>query len=460
MTILPRLGGALSMRRRVLGFALALVAGPALTAALAPLRSDESMTSDVLAYQLLVVLVALLGGLWPALFTAVLSSLTLDFFFLAPLGSITVGEPLHLVALGLYVAGAVLVSAVVDRAAQRARSARRAEAEAELLATIAGGVIRGEGALQSILVQARDGFGLTGVRLLRGGELLGADGEPGPTHESVPVGADAELELHGRTLDRGERRLLGVVTRQLDAALQHERLSASAAALAPLAETDRVRSALLSAVSHDLRRPLSVATASISGLRGGPDLDPDDRAELLATAEESLGTLTGLVTDLLDVSRVQAGVLAVTLTPMDPADAILPALDELGLGPSDVDLGLDLELPPVLADAVLLQRVLVNLLDNAVRFSPADRPPRLSTARVPGAVQIRVLDHGPGIAPERRDEVFLPFQRLGDIDNGTGLGLGLALAKGFTEGMGGTLSVEDTPGGGLTMVLELPQVHR
>ncbi|NQX13350.1 sensor histidine kinase KdpD [Microbacteriaceae bacterium VKM Ac-2855] len=453
---LPRLGGALTIRRRVLGMLLALISGPLLTWLLSALRSDESITSDVLAYQVLVVLVALVGGIWPALFAAVLSGLTLDFFFVDPLYSITVGEPLHLLALALYIANAVLVSAVVDRAARRARTARRAAAEAELLATIAGGVIRGQGARQAILERAREAFNLTGVRLLRGEELLGADGEPGAEHETIPVGAGAVLELHGRPLDASDRRLLTVVATQLDAAIQHEDLSETASELAPLAETDKVRSALLSAVSHDLRRPLAAATAAVSGLRSTDITWTDaDRAELLATADESLETLADLVTNLLDVTRLQAGVLAVSLAPTDPADVILPAIDELALGPADLDLDLDLDVPAVLADAGLLQRVVVNLLANAVRFSPTGQRVRISTSGFGDTVQIRIADHGPGIAVDRRDDVFVPFQRLGDTDNTTGLGLGLALSKGFTEGMGGTLDAEDTPGGGLTMVITL-----
>jgi two-component system sensor histidine kinase KdpD len=264
------------------------------------------------------------------------------------------------------------------------------------------------------------------------------------------------LELHGKPLDASERRLLTVVATQLDAAIQHEALSETASELAPLAETDKVRSALLSAVSHDLRRPLAAATAAVSGLRSTDIIWTDaDRDELLATADESLDTLAALVTNLLDVTRLQAGVLAVSLAPTDPADVILPAIDELALGPADLDLDLDLGVPPVLADAGLLQRVVVNLLANAVRFSPRGHRVRISTSSFGATAQIRIADHGPGIALERRDDVFVPFQRLGDTDNSTGLGLGLALSKGFTEGMGGTLDAEDTPGGGLTMVITL-----
>ncbi|MDN4615580.1 DUF4118 domain-containing protein [Leifsonia sp. F6_8S_P_1B] len=456
---LPRPRGGLTVRRRVYGFVLAVIGGPLLTLLLTSLRSPESMTADVLSYQLLVVVVALVGGIWPAVFAALLSGLTLDYFFVEPLYTITVGEPLHVVALLLYVVIAVLVSIVVDQAARRTRVAQRAAAEAELLATVAGGVIRGEDALQALVTRTREAFGLAGVRLLVGGEVVTADGEPAEPAltRTVPLGDRGTLELSGRELEAADRRLLAAIVAQLDAALEHRDLAATAGELAPLAEADRVRSALLAAVGHDLRSPLASATAAVSTLRQtGLALSDADRDELLATADESLHGLAALVTNLLDASRVEAGVLGVSLAPTELDDVVPPALDELALGPGQVELDLPADVPPLLADGVLLQRVLVNLLGNAVRYSPADRPPVIAASEFGGTVQLRVIDHGPGIPAERRDAVFLPFQRLGDTDNDSGIGLGLALSKGFVEGMGGTLEAEDTPGGGLTMVVALP----
>lgn len=461
---LPRVaGGALSVRRRMLGFVVALTGGPLLTWLLVALRSPESITSDVLAYQLLVVVVALVGGLWPAVFAAVMSGVTLDFFFVAPLYTVTVADPLHTWALALYVVIALLVSVIVDRAARGTRAARRAAAEAELLAAVAGSVLRGDGSIPALVARAREAFGMSGARLIAAdGTVIAADGEPvrDDRHLRVDVGREAVLELHGsesEQLDGSERRLLDVVVAQLAAALEQADLQRAASSASVLAETDRVRSALLSAASHDLRRPLAAAVAALGGLRAaGPALDESDRDELLATADESLGTLTSLVTDLLDVSRIEAGALAIALRPVDTADAVLAAVDELDLGPAAVELALDEAIEPVRADPVLLQRVIVNVLANAHRHSPADTPVRISTSSLGGRAQIRVIDHGPGIPLERHGDVFAPFQRLGDTDNTTGLGLGLALSRGFTEGMQGQLMPEQTPGGGLTMVIELP----
>ncbi|QZN86820.1 DUF4118 domain-containing protein [Cellulomonas sp. C5510] len=489
---LPRVAGAfsgaLTARRRALGFAVSVVLGPLLTVGLVAGRSDASLASDVLAYQLLVVVTALVGGLWPALFTALLSGLTLNYLFVEPTHTITVSEPVHAIALVLYVANGVMVSAVVDLAARRTRVAQRARAESELLATVAGGVLRGQDTLRALVERAQEAFGLAGVRLRSGEDVLAQSGtvRPGSPHLAVDdhtvldldpggaldpgaaraadVPARSGSAVPGRTnavvpdVDGAGNRLLGVVVTQIAAALEHQRLSRTADAIGPLRETDQVRSALLSAVSHDLRRPLTAATTAVGSLRARDvDWSPADRDELLATAEESLATLTGLVTDLLDASRLQAGALGVECRPTDVDDVVLAALDELALGPEAVHLELDPALPAVSADPALLRRVLVNVLANAVHVSPRGTPVRVQTSAFADRVEVRVVDHGPGVPADRRADLFVPFQRLGDTDNTTGLGLGLALSRGFAEGMGGTLVPEDTPGGGLTMVIALRQ---
>jgi two-component system sensor histidine kinase KdpD len=455
---LPRLAGALSLKRRIIGLIVALVAGPLVTVLLVALRTDDTITSDVLAFQLLVVVVALIGGIWPALFAAVLSGLTLDFFFVAPLHTVTIAKPAHILALILYIINAMLVSYVVDQAARRSRAATRAGAESELLATIAGSVLRGQDALDALITRTRESFQLSSVRVIGDDGVVVSSGEfTESDHLTVlPVGERGTLELRGPDLAASERRLLSVIAAQIDAALEHNALVKTAGEVEPLAQADRMRSALLAAVGHDLRRPLTAATAAVTGLRS-PDVawSDSDRDELLATAQESLETLAELVTDLLDVSRLQAGALAVTTEPLPVQDVVLAALDELRLGPADVELGIADDLPDVQADHALLQRVIVNLLENARRFSKAGEPVRISASAFGGSVEIRVADTGPGVPPDRRDDIFVPFQRLGDTDNSTGLGLGLALSKGFVEGMGGTLRADDTPGGGLTMVISL-----
>lgn len=463
---LPRItGGALGWRREVLGFVVTLLGGPLLTWLLFAMRSPQSITYEVLSYQLLVVIVALIGGVRPAVTAAVLSGIALDLLFVAPAFSIAVEHPLHVVALALYVIIAVLVGLIVAQAARRARAAQRATAEAALLVSVAGHVLRGDSAVLALISRTREAFGLSGVRLVSpDGDVIARDGEPvrDGRSTSVPVGhaegggPRAVLELHGGALDASSLRLLDVIVTQLAAALERTELTATAREAEALAETDQVRSALLSAVSHDLRRPLAAAVAAVGGLRSDQELSEPDRGELLATADESLATLTSLVTDLLDVSRVQAGVLAVSLTPVDAVGSIVSALDELSLGPAAIELDLEPALPALRADPVLLQRVLVNVLANAHRHSPQDRQVTVSTVTRGGHAEIRIIDHGIGVPAGRRESMFHPFQRSGDTDNSTGLGLGLALSQGFTEGMGGTLTPEETAGGGLTMIVALP----
>jgi two-component system sensor histidine kinase KdpD len=223
------------------------------------------------------------------------------------------------------------------------------------------------------------------------------------------------------------------------------------------AEADRGRAALLAAVSHDLRTPLAAAKAAVSSLRSDDaPFTTDDRDELLAAAEESLDQLTKLTASLLDASRLQAGAQAVFPRPADLGEIIADSLD--GLGPQGLPVMTDIPsgLPKVVADPAITERVLGNLLSNALRYSPPASPPLL-TARARGdRVELRIVDHGPGIPEADRKRVFLPFCRLGDQDSRTGVGLGLVVSRSLAETMGSTVEPEETPGGGLTMVVSLP----
>nr|WP_232235860.1 DUF4118 domain-containing protein [Acidipropionibacterium acidipropionici] len=470
---LPRPTGALGGVRRLAGFALAIVAGPLLTWLLVAGPAASSVAVVALAFQLLVVVVALVGGIWPALCSAVGLGVALDYFFTPPLHTFSIHSASHLITVVLSVAIAALVSLIVDRAARQTRAARRSAAESQLLQSASGRVLGGQDAVRALVDQIRESFGMARARLIRDGEevasssaaLAGtASGRARAgqwRRSSLPVGEGARLELDGPALDASGQRLLPVITAQLATALDRADLSRAAA-------SGKVRTALLSALGHDLRRPLASATAAVTGLRSvAGELTGTDRAELLETAAESLSALSGLIEDLVDVRRLETGALAVTMAAVDVEDVIGDALDEAGAGPDQVSLDVEPDLPVLGADAALLRRVLVNLLINALRHSPGGvelSARRAGGTRVVGegegedvgdVVELSVADHGPGIDPGRRAEIFMPFQRLGDDDNTTGLGLGLALSKGFVEGMGGTLEPEDTPGGGLTMVVSL-----
>jgi len=448
-----RVPPALSRGRRITGFALVLFGLPVLTAVLRA-GPPITLTNDILLFLAAVIAVALVGGLWPALLAAVAGSLLLNWFFTPPVGEFTIAEGDNLLALAIFVVVAIAVSWVVDTAARRTRQAARASAEAQTLFTIAGGVIRGE----RLLERLRETFALDSVTLLEDGVVTACVGEPCVD----PQIADAEVKvddrhtllLRGHSLAASDRRIVEAFAAQAALALRQERLSAEAAAAKPLAEADRMRTALLAAVSHDLRTPLASAKAAVAGLLSDEvHFDAADRRELLETADVSLDRLDRLVANLLDMSRLQAGALGITAIDLGLEDVVPRALDDLG---GTVFTKLPADLPAVRADAGLLERILVNVIGNALRHSPPDRPPLITGSALGDRVELRVIDHGPGIPEDRWDDVFLPFQRLGDHDNHTGVGLGLALSRGLTEAMGGTLTPSVTPGGGLTMVLALP----
>jgi two-component system, OmpR family, sensor histidine kinase KdpD len=260
-------------------------------------------------------------------------------------------------------------------------------------------------------------------------------------------------------LPAADRRVLGAFASYAAVALDQQRLAAQAEAAKPIAAADRMRTALLAAVSHDLRTPLASAKAAVTSLRS-PDVnwDAEDHDELLATADESLDRLSHLVDNLLDMSRLQAGALSLFPRPAGLEEIVSRALDNLDPAARIVTVEIPESLPEINVDPAILERVIVNLTENALRYSPPGKPPLLSASALGDRVELRVVDRGPGIPEKNRDRMFVPFQRLGDTDNTTGVGLGLALSLGLTEAMGGTLVADDTPGGGLTMTVSVPAV--
>ena len=477
---LPRGTGSLTPRRRLRGAILAVLLPPLLTLVLVHARGPLNLVSDVLLFLLVVVVVALVGGFLPAMLAAISGSLLLNYYFAPPLHTFTIRETNNVLAIGVFIVVAALVSSVVDLAARRTREAARAKAEAETLGTLAGSILRGETALPALLERVRETFGLTSVTLLERSAPSAQGGPPaarspgdewtvvavaGPDACQRPQDADTEvaagdtlmLGLRGRPLRAEDQRVIGAFAAQAAVILERHRLSEAAAAAVPIAEGDKMRTALLAAVGHDLRTPLASVKAAVTSLRGSDvDWSPQDQAELLLTADESLDTLTRLVENLLDMSRLQAGALSVVNRRVALDEVVPLALDHLGPAGADVVVDVPDDLPMLLADPGLLERVVANLVGNALRYSPPDEPPRVMGSALGERVELRVIDRGPGIPVADLDRVFAPFQRLGDTDNTTGVGLGLALSRGLTEAMAGTLSAEETPGGGLTMVLSMP----
>ncbi|GAA4658035.1 MULTISPECIES: sensor histidine kinase KdpD [Amycolatopsis] len=451
--------------RRVSGWVLALLLPAVATAIGALLRRELDFSTDVVDYFLATVLVALVGGLGPALLAAFLSAGLLNFFFTEPFYTLTVHAQSNVITLVAMVVVGVLVALVVDTAARQGKLAAQARTEASLLASYAKTVLTNTAPLPRLLEKVRENFGLEAVSLVekRDGvwhrvEECGPNpcGEPDEADVDVPVTADVHLTLRGRALPAADRRVLEAAAGQALLALRQQRLAAATARAERKAEATELRTALLSALGHDLRTPLTSIKASIGSLRAQDiELSPEDTEELLATAEESTDRLAGLVDNLLDSSRLATGAVRPQLRPVGYDDVVAHALSTVDNSESVV-VSVDARLPAVLADPGLLERVVANVIDNALRHGRGPEPVQVRASTHAEYVELRVIDHGRGLKKGASDSAFAPFQRLGDRDNTPGIGLGLSVAKGFTEAMGGTIRAEDTPGGGLTVVVSLP----
>jgi two-component system, OmpR family, sensor histidine kinase KdpD len=414
-----------------------------------------------------VLIVALLGGVAPAALSALLSGLLLNYFLVAPRYTFTIAEPDSAVTVVVLLLVAVAVAALVDGAASRSREARRASQEAELLALFAGSVLRGAD-LDTLLERVRETYSQRAVSLLREGTgIVGCVGtdpcvDVDTADTAIEVGDDEFwLLMAGRKLPARDRRVLGAVAKQAAGLVKQRELTEEAGKAEAIAQADELRRSLLSAVSHDLRTPLAAAKAAVSSLRSNDiDFSAEDTAELLATIEESIDQLTALVGNLLDSSRLAAGVLKPELRLVYLEEAVQRALLGISKGVTGfrrkgIDrVKVDVGDAVVMADSGLLERVLANLIDNALRYAP-DSPVRVTAGQIGDRVLIAVVDEGPGIPRGTEDQVFAPFQRLGDHDTSIGVGLGLSVARGFVEAMGGVISTTDTPGGGLTVEIDL-----
>ena len=463
---LPVNRGARLGRARIVGGWLAGIGGPLLlTWLLSSVAPEVGLANDMLLYLSLTVAAALLGGLLPALASAAVGSLLLNWYFTPPVHTFTIADPKNIVAIAIFVAVAVSVASVVDLAARRTHQAARLRAESEILSFLAGNVLRGETSLEALLERVRETFGMESAALLeRAGDVepwtcAGSVGprpcqNPEDADVDVPVGDHMALALSGRVLPAEDRRVLAAFAAQAALVLDRRRLREEADQARALAEGNRIRTALLAAVSHDLRTPLAGIKAAVSSLRSEDvTWSDEDQAELLAGIEDGADRLDNLVGNLLDMSRLQTGTVTPLIREAD-LDEVVPMA--LGGVPEDtVELDIPETLPMVAVDPGLLERAVGNLVENAVKYSPEGTPVLVKASAIADRVEIRVVDRGPGVPDEAKNRIFEPFQRYGDAPRGAGVGLGLAVARGFTEALGGTLSAEDTPGGGLTMVLSL-----
>jgi two-component system sensor histidine kinase KdpD len=457
-SVLAKAAYAVGARRALSGVVVAAVGLPLLTLLLALARHHLSLTDDLLIYLVAVVGLAVIGGFWPAVLGAASASLLLNWYFTPPLHTFTIDKPDNLLALLLFVTVAMLVSSVVHLAASRAAQAARSREEARLLLTLAQTVLGGADTPAAVLDHLVTTLGGRAELLeFVGGRwvLIAASGNApdGAATTRVAVRTDLTLEVAGQP-DPIASGLLAGFAAQAAAALDRERLRTQAAQAEALAEGNRMRTALLAAVSHDLRTPLASIKASVSSLRQTDVAwTESDEEALLATIEQNADRLDGLIGNLLDMSRLHTGSLQPFLRPITIDEVAPIALRGLD-APANVRFEVPDGMPLILADPGLLERVLANLFSNALHHSPATQPPALQAHRQDDTVVLEVIDHGPGVPDGLKTEIFEPFRRFDDRK--VGVGLGLAVAKGFTEAMGGAIVAADTPGGGLTVRITLP----
>jgi two-component system, OmpR family, sensor histidine kinase KdpD len=452
---------SLPRRRQLLGAALAVVGLPLLTLILTQLRDPLELPSVMLLFLVLVVAVAAVGGLWPGLGAAIAGFLLLNYYFIEPHHTLTIEQAEDVLALFVFLAVGSVVSAFVSLAARRAAEGARARAEAEALGRLAG-----SSTISAVLDGLRRILGLEGAAVLHrhegGWRIEATSGErvpdsPEASTQTIELDREHVLALTGAPIRSEDERILDAFARELTASVHLGELEAEAEAAGAVSAANELRAAILSAVSHDLRTPLSAIKASVTSLlQRDVDWTPEARQEFLETIDEETDRLNALVGNLLDMSRVQAGALEITPTPVGLDEVLPAALHSVGAPDGSVQLDVPETLPRVLADRGLLERALANVIANAIRFSPPESPARVTAGVVDGVVDVRVVDRGPGVPPAQRDRLFKPFQRLGDSGQSEGVGLGLAVAKGFLEAMGGEIEVDDTPGGGLTIVARLP----
>ena len=445
--------------RRV-GIVVAILVVGLCTLIVYPLKHIAPVVSLSVVYLPAVLIVSVTWGGGLGIATAVLSAAALNFFHIEPVGHFAIRKSSNWVALIAFLVVAGLASSVAEVTRARTRDAEARRREADLAAEMARLLLRGDDLMKALPTAA--------ARLAQALELSSAaiemeavEGDERsvafPLRDgtvrlgTLLVGADASEA----SLRRLQERVVPALEALLSAALERENLLNDVVETAALRRADTVKTALLRAVSHDLRSPLTAISAAGEAL-GSPSLSEPERAELASIIEEEARRLSRLVDNLLDLSRLEAGAAEPRRDWTSVAELVGSSLSELAAKPQEFSLSIDPELPLVSVDPVQMERAFVNVLENARRHSQG-HPVSVRARAVRGRVIVRVVDRGPGIPPAQLERVFEPFYRAGTSTSGhRGSGLGLAIARGFTEASGGSLHVESLPGQGASFVFELP----
>lgn len=447
----------------VLGFVLPLV-----NMFLAKFRHGFNLTTNTLVLLIITLAIAIKAPIWLTTLGAMENFLFLNYFFTPPFHTLIISNKDDLLALLVFLAISITASLILRKLEIRTAKLRQLSKEGLFLSGLAENIIRGHNSIQEILNNSRGTFGLKEFAVVRK-SAMGKEAEFEVIYGSIetlsPEITDAQIILNSEysllanppITDSELRNLVTTFGSQLLILLERQLLEENERELSEIRQADQMRVALLNAVSHDLRGPLASTKAAISSLQNSQvTWSKEDRDELLNSASHSLDQLNHLIENLLDMSRLEAGAIFLNWRNVGVEDVVSGAIKSLKSRTDRIEISIDPELPPVKGDPILLERIIGNLLENALRFNPAGRTVTIAAFQVEERIEIRIIDHGPGLSDKEKSKLFTPFQRLGDRDNSTGVGLGLAIVKGFTELMNGRISMEETYRGGLTMVLSFP----
>ena len=435
---------------------------------LARFRHSFNLTTNTLILLIITLVIAIKSPIWLTTLGAIENFLFLNYLFTPPFHTLNISNRDDLLALLVFLAISVTASLILRKLEIRTAKLRQLSKEGLFLSSLAESIIRGHNSIDEILSNSKGTFGLQELVVAQK-NMDSKDGELKVIYGSIStitkdisdsqIVLNAEYSLLAKPAisDLELKKLVTTFGSQVLILLERQLLEANERELSEIRQADQMRVALLNAVSHDLRGPLASSKAAISSLLNKEvSWTPQDQRELLDSASRSLDQLNHLIENLLDMSRLQAGAIFLNWRNVGVEDVVSGAIKSLKSPAEHIEISIDPELPPIKGDPILLERVIGNLLENALRFNPEERSVTIAAFRVGESIEIRIIDHGPGMSTKDKSRLFTPFQRLGDRDNTTGVGLGLAIVKGFTELMNGRISVEETFQGGLTMVLSFP----
>jgi len=441
---------------------------PIVNLILARFRHSFNLTTNTLVLLIITLAIAIKSPIWLTTMGAIENFLFLNYLFTPPFHTLLISNKDDLLALLVFLVTSITASLILRKLEIRTAKLKQLSREGLFLSSLAENIIRGHNSIDEILNSSKATFGLRELAVVRKNSASQPDAmeviygsistiSTEVAQSQIVLNAEYSLLAVPAISDPELRNLVTTFGSQILILLERQILEESERELSEIRQADQMRVALLNAVSHDLRGPLASSKAAISSLLNSEvTWTPEDREELLNSASHSLDQLNHLIENLLDMSRLEAGAIFLNWRNVGVEDVVSGAIKSLKSPTELIEISIDSELPPIKGDPILLERVIGNLLENALRFNPKGRSITIAAFQVEERIEIRIIDHGPGLSTKDKSKLFTPFQRLGDRDNSTGVGLGLAIVKGFTELMNGRISVEETFQGGLTMVLSFP----